>query len=101
EEGRNGLGNLFVLAKLLGRIDADGLERVTVALTRALADAGERLDETADAPGSLTVLKKLREPDVRRGLDAALTLLGTLGRELHAPPTAPSSPTGGAGTPPA
>ena len=66
-------------------IDADGLDRFVAALDRALADAGERLDDADDAPGSLTVLKKLRQPEVRRGLDAALTLLGTLGSQLHDP----------------
>ncbi len=85
DEGRNGLANLLVLAKLLGRIDADGLDRFVAALDRALADAGERLDDTDDAPGSLSVLAKLRQPEVRRGLDAALTLVGTLGRQLHDP----------------
>ena len=85
DEGRNGLANLLVLAKLLGTIDADGLDRFVAALDRALAEAGERLDDADDAPGSLTVLKKLRQPEVRRGLDAALTLLGTLGSQLHDP----------------
>ncbi len=84
-EGRRGLANLFSLVTLLGRIDADGLDRFVHALDRALGEAGERLDETDDAPGSLSVLKKLRDPDVRRGLDATLTLVGTLGRQLHDP----------------
>ncbi|OZC03955.1 DUF1641 domain-containing protein [Rubricoccus marinus] len=85
DEGRNGIANLLVLAKLLGRIDADGLDRFVVALDRGLEAAGERLEEKDDAPGSLTVLKKLRQPEVRRGLDAALTLLGTLGTQLSDP----------------
>lgn len=83
EAGRTGLANLLVLGKLLGHIDAAGLDRFAAALTRALAAAGTRLD--AEPPGTLSVLKTLRDPDVRRGLDAALTLLGTLGAELHAP----------------
>ena len=93
EAGRTGLANLMVLGKLLGHIDADGLDRFAVALQRALAAAGERLtdDDADDAPGTLTVLKKLREPEVRRGLDAALTLLGTLGAELHRPQPEPYS----------
>ncbi|WP_420455783.1 DUF1641 domain-containing protein [Rubrivirga sp.] len=85
DEGRNGLANLLVLAKLLGRIDADGLDRFVAALDRALEDASERLNDKDDAPGSLSVLAKLRQPEVRRGLDAALTLVGTLGRQLHDP----------------
>ena len=84
-EGRTGLANLLVLAKLLGKIDADGLDRFVAALDRALEAAGERLDEKDDAPGTLSTLAKLRQPEVRRGLDAALTLLGTLGSQLHDP----------------
>jgi len=85
DEGRNGLANLLLLAKLLGRIDADGLDRFVAALDRGLADAAERLVDEDDPPGSLSVLGKLRQPDVRRGLDAVLTLLGTLGSQLHDP----------------
>jgi uncharacterized protein YjgD (DUF1641 family) len=85
DEGRNGLANLLVLAKLLGRIEADGLDRFVAALDRALDAAGERIADTDEAPGSLSVLRKLRDPEVRRGLDAALTLLGTLGSQLHDP----------------
>lgn len=85
DEGRTGLANLLTLAKLLGQIDADGLDRFVAALERALGAAGERLDEQDDAPGTLSVLGKLRQPEVRRGLDAALTLLGSLGSQLHDP----------------
>ncbi|PAP75464.1 DUF1641 domain-containing protein [Rubrivirga marina] len=85
DEGRAGLANLLTLAKLLGRIDADGLDRFVAALDRALEAAGGRIDEKDDAPGSLSVLAKLRDPDVRRGLDATLTLVGTLGKQLHDP----------------
>lgn len=85
DEGRTGLANLLTLTKLLGRIDADGLDRFVAALERGLDDAGERIDQADDAPGTLSTLAKLRDPDVRRGLDAALTLVGTLGRQLHDP----------------
>ncbi len=93
DAGRTGLANLLTIGKLLGHLDADGLDRFAVALQRALAAAGERLtdDDADDAPGTLAVLKKLREPEVRRGLDAALTLLGTLGSELHRPQPEPYS----------
>ena len=36
-------------------------------------------------PARSPSLRKLADPDVRRGLDAALTVLGTLGAELHDP----------------
>ena len=102
DEGRNGLANLLILAKLLGRLDADGLDRFVAALDRALSSAGERLQAKDDAPGTLSVLKKLRQPDVRRGLDATLTLLGTLGSQLHEPsPPIPSNENGRDGARPA
>lgn len=87
DAGRNGLANGMVLAKLLGHLNADGLDRFAAALERALEAAGERVagDPDDDPPGTFTVLKKLREPEVRRGLDAALTFLGILGAQLHDP----------------
>lgn len=83
--GRNGLSNLLILAKLLGRIEADGMDRFVVALDRALEAAGHRITEEEDAPGVFGTLKKLRDPSVLRGLDAVLTFLGALGTQLHAP----------------
>ena len=82
-EGRNGLANLVVLAKALGRIDPERLDGFMTALDRGLDAAGRRLDAPDDPPGTLATLGKLRDRDVRRGLDAVLTLLGTLGAELH------------------
>jgi uncharacterized protein YjgD (DUF1641 family) len=90
-EGRRGLANLLLLGKLLGSVDSDGLDRFVVALDRGLTAAGARLQEKDDPPGTLSTLNRLRDPDVRRGLDAVLTLLGTLGRELHAPTLPPHS----------
>ena len=85
DAGRTSLANAVTLGKLLGTVDADGLDRFVAALDRALDAAGERLEEEDDAPGTFATLKKLRDPEVRRGLDAALTLLGTLGAQLHRP----------------
>lgn len=86
DAGRTGLANLLTLGKLAGHVNADSVDRFATALERALAAAGERLDAPdADAPGSIAVLRKLSDPDVRRGLDAALALLGTLGAELRDP----------------
>lgn len=85
DEGRTGLANLLTLVKLLGQVDADGVDRFVAALERALRAAGDRLDERDDAPGTLSVLAKVRQPEVRRGLDALLTLVGSLGSQLHDP----------------
>lgn len=85
-EGRSGLANVLILAKLLGHLDANGLDRLIGAVSDGMEAAGERLASTDDAPSTVSVLAKLRQPDVRRGLDAALTLLGTVGAQLAAPP---------------
>ncbi|GAB5536327.1 MAG: hypothetical protein Rubg2KO_25760 [Rubricoccaceae bacterium] len=90
-EGRNGLANALILAKLLGQLDADGLDRLIEAVSEGMEAAGERLASTDDAPSTVAVLSKLRQPDVRRGLDAALTLLGTVGAQLNAPSNGTSS----------
>ena len=85
DEAQNGLANLLVLAKTFGRLDADGVDRFVSALVHAVSVAGQRLEAKDKAPGTLAVLTKLRRPDVRRGLDATLTLLGALGSQLHDP----------------
>lgn len=85
-EGRNGLANALILAKLLGQLDASGLDRLIGAVSDGLAAAGYRLASTDDPPSTVAVLAKLRQPDVRRGLDAALTLLGTVGTRLNDSP---------------
>jgi uncharacterized protein YjgD (DUF1641 family) len=86
EEGHNALANVLLLGKALGAIDADGTARVVDALALALPAAAERLTAETEPPGTVALLRRMREPDVRRGLDAALTLLGTLGARLSAPP---------------
>lgn len=82
EEGKNGLSNLLILLRGLGHIDADGTDRFVKALTEGLDAAGERLRETDDPPNLLQLAVKLRSPEVRRGLNAALTLVGTVGDRL-------------------
>jgi len=91
-EGSRGLANVLLLARLLGQVDSAGLDRFLTALDRGLGDAGTRLMEKNEPPGTLSTLGRLRDPDVRRGLDAVLTLLGTLGRELRADTPPPATP---------
>ena len=85
EEGKNGLSNLLVLLRGLGDIDANGTDRFVKALTEGLAAAGRRLERQDDPPNMLKLAAKLREPEVRRGLDAVLTLVGTVGEALAKP----------------
>ena len=81
-EGHNLLSNLLILGKLLANVDADGLDRFVTALTDGLRAAGERLDDEDDPPGFIGLTKRLHDEDVRRGLNATIALLGTLGQRL-------------------
>ncbi len=82
EEGKNGLANLLILLRGLGHLDADGTDRFVKALTDGLDAAGDRLKNDDDPPNLIQLAAKLRSPEVRRGLDATLTLIGTLGQRL-------------------
>ena len=84
-KGHNLNGNLVILGKLLANVDADGLDRFVTALTDGLDNAGKKLSDPDDPPGFLGLTKRLHEPDVRRGLDALITLLGSLGAGLATP----------------
>ena len=96
EEGRNAITNLLGLGKLLGRLDADGVKRFTEALAEALDDTGARLEQKRgeDPPGFIALTKRLHEEEVRRGLDAVVTLLGSLGARLGEGYRAGASPLG-------
>ena len=80
--GRDGLSTLLVLGRFLGQLDADATSRFFDALGQGLGDAGERLRERDDPPGFIALTKRLHDEDVRRGLDAVVTLLGSLGARL-------------------
>lgn len=79
--GRRALGTLTVLARTLTEVDPDGL----AALLEATVDGAGAAAETArDEPPSLVgLMGRLRDDDVRRGLNAMLTFLGALGRSLE------------------
>ena len=80
--GRDGLSTLLVLGRFLGQLDADGVGRFFDALAHGFDDAGERLRSDDDPPGFIALTKRLHDADVRRGLDAVVTLLGSLGARL-------------------
>ncbi len=86
EEGTNGLSNLLILLRVLGNIDADGTDRFARALTDGVEKASARLGRRDEPPTLLQLAVKLRSPEVRRGLDAALTLVGTVGARLGTEP---------------
>lgn len=79
QEGRNLNSNVLILGKLLARIDSDGLDRFVTALTDGLDAAGETVSDPDGPPGFLGLTKRLHDDDVRRGLNAIITVLGSIG----------------------
>ncbi|QSG06800.1 DUF1641 domain-containing protein [Halapricum desulfuricans] len=53
-------------------------------LTAALSETGSDPTDPPDGAGIVTLLRKLNDPSVQRGLGFALTLLGELGDQLEA-----------------
>lgn len=82
EGGRNALATLTVLVKALTETNPDEAQDVWDGMKRGLTEAQATLRH--EPPSLLTLLGKLGDPDVRRGLAAALSLLGGLGAYLHA-----------------
>lgn len=81
KRGENALGTLTVLLKALTETDSDAAQAFLTGTQKGLAAAQESL--TDEPPSRLALLGKLNDPEVRRGLYAALSLLEGLGRHLH------------------
>lgn len=76
--GRNAVGTLLILLKALGQTDPDGVQAALDEVTAGLRRAGRSFRE--EPPGFFRLICQLGNADVRRGLRAALILLGALGR---------------------
>lgn len=78
-QGRQGLGNLLILAQALAHLDSDllhaGMVRITDGLNRGHYNA---IVEEKD-PGLFGLAKRLGDPDVRRGLNLVVDVLAALG----------------------
>jgi uncharacterized protein YjgD (DUF1641 family) len=89
-ESVRGIQNLLILVKMFGAIDPDLLQNFATAVPEALSAAKE---ETADPPGLLTIVNRLRHKDVRRGLVAINGLLEAWGKHLSLNKTGPEEQT--------
>lgn len=79
-QGKQGLDNLLILSQALSHLDSSllhaGMIRVVEGLNRGHYHA---IVEEKD-PGLLGLLKRVGDPDVRRGLNVFLDVVAALGR---------------------
>ena len=80
--GRSAAANLTVVVKALGNLDPAALDTLLTGVDKGVQAAVRTLDERETPKNAFALLGKLNDPDVRRGLNALLTLLQTLGRHL-------------------
>lgn len=84
-QGKQGLDNLLILIKALSHLDSDllhaGMVRVTHGLNRGQY---QNIVEEHD-PGVLGLMKRMGDPDVRRGLNLMLDVLAALGGAVNRP----------------
>lgn len=81
-QGQNMIGNLTVLLSFLSEIDDEALGKILTGVGRGVNAASQSQSKRA-TPGTFGLVKELNDPDVRRGLNAVLTILSTLGRHLQ------------------
>lgn len=78
-KGRNLLGNVLLVSSILSEVDAKKAQHIAGSLGRGMEAAMEKASEKK--PESMIHLAAaLKDPDVRRGLGAALAFLAELGR---------------------
>ena len=80
-KGQNMLGNLTVLLSFLGEMDDEALGKLLTGVGRGV-NAASQSQTKKETPNTFKLVKELNDPDVRRGLNAVLTILATLGRHL-------------------
>lgn len=76
----NTVRSLIALTGALGELDPEQAERVAAGLRRARAASAEAA--AGEAEGPLRLLRRLRDPDTRRGIAAALAALAAVGSAL-------------------
>jgi uncharacterized protein YjgD (DUF1641 family) len=74
--------NLLLLSRTVGDIEPELLDRIAAALAEGLAQASTSKNET---PGLFALVKKFNNPECRRGMALAATLLESLGKRLATP----------------
>lgn len=78
--GQNTLANASLLLMAFAKIDPDDLQALLQGVERGMKTAREVLREKP--PNTLRLLAALHDPNTRRGLYAALSLLHAVGRHV-------------------
>lgn len=76
--GQRAVRNTVVLGEAATKIDPERLDALVDGVVRGVAAAGERIGQ--GPPGSVSLLKSLNDPDVRRGMNVLLGFLKALGQ---------------------
>ena len=76
--GQRAVRNAVVLGEAATKIDPAHLEALVQGVARGIETAGERLAQ--EPPSTISLAKALRDPDVRRGMNAMLGFLKALGQ---------------------
>jgi uncharacterized protein YjgD (DUF1641 family) len=72
--------SIIALAGAVGELDAEQTERVARGIREARADAAHAGRGKPEGP--LDLLRRLKDPDTRRGIAALLAALAAIGRSL-------------------
>lgn len=75
--GERAIRNAVALGTAATRVDPNRMQQLLDGVARGVDAAGARLVE--EPPGSISLLKELRDPDVRRGMHALLGFLKAFG----------------------
>jgi uncharacterized protein YjgD (DUF1641 family) len=75
--GERAIRNTVALGTAATRIDPNRMQQLLDGVARGVDAAGARLVE--EPPGSVSLLKELRDPDVRRGMHAVIGFLKAFG----------------------
>lgn len=75
--GQRIIRNAVALGTTASRIDPNRMQQMLDGVARGIEMAGARLVE--EPPGSVSLLKELRDPDVRRGMHALIGFLRAFG----------------------
>lgn len=84
--GQRAIRNAMVLGETATKIDPMHLESLATGIVRGIDAAEHRLAQ--EPPSTISLAKALRDPDVRRGMNAILGFLKALGQQEagdHAP----------------
>lgn len=77
--GQRAVRNAVVIGEAATQPDPDALAALLEGVTRGITVAGERLGQ--EPPGTVSLMRAMNDPEVRRGMNVMLGFLKALGQE--------------------